>query len=598
MLNIKVTTEDVLSIDWDEAISDSVEKECHYYFSRFYKASDKAKNNKNITHSEILKLLGMICSFHLDLENYESPFEPALILRESRSPSIEDLTENDYEALLMIVELVKDSELKSRIADILWVGKRQHLQAKNAVFSYIESFWTLFDPIHWTSCIERIERALQIAVILGRKNEPFEATVEAIEEALNRINGEDSSFLSARLMELLIENGIGDSEKYSILSEKIAIKAEEELEFRRARNYWDICSKWYRFKKDKENQQAKLKNYAETYVKEAHIILARENPSYMLASSQILSAIEAHRRIKGKNERIEELHRLLLTYQEQSVDELQSISSEKIDISNYIKEAEKLVEGKDKEKAIYQLGLIGRVPQKNALRAQVEKSSEKYFLKNFFSSVSINESGKIIKRHPSMISGNQEEVEAAIKVEMYKNAQYYHLIHTQGLVEPARRKIIFEHCIRLRDVFDLVENNPFVPYGREIIFAEGLLKGFYGEFLVSAHLLIPQLENSIRHILYESGEIASSLDSEGVQDEKNLNSLLFVPKFEELISEDIAFDLQGLLVERSGSNLRNKIAHGLMSYENFFSSELTYLWWLTLHLCCIYKTLYLKSLEQ
>lgn len=333
-------------------------------------------------------------------------------------------------------------------------------------------------------------------------------------------------------------------------------------------------------------------------MKEAEIILARENPSYMLASSQILSAIEAHRRVRGKNERIEELHRLLLTYQEQSVDELQSISSEKIYISNYIEEAEKLVEGKDKEKAIFQLGLIGGVPQKNALRSQVEKSSEKYFLQNFFSSVSINESGKIIKRHPSMISGNQEEVEAAIKVEMYKNAQYYHLIHTQGLVEPARRKIIFEHSIRLKDVFDLVENNPFVPYGREIIFAEGLLKGFYGEFLVSAHLLIPQLENSIRHILYESGEIVSSLDSEGVQDEKNLNSLLFVPKFEELISEDIAFDLQGLLVERSGSNLRNKIAHGLMSYENFFSSELTYLWWLTLHLCCIYKTLYLKSLKQ
>ncbi|WP_339223393.1 hypothetical protein [Paenibacillus sp. FSL W7-1332] len=138
MLNIKVETKDVLGIDWDEAISGPVEKECHFYYSLFYKASGEAEKNKNITHSEILKLLGMICSFHLDLENYECPFEPALILRESRSPSIEDLTENDYEALLMIVELVKDSELKSRIADILWVGKRQHLQAKNAVYSYIE----------------------------------------------------------------------------------------------------------------------------------------------------------------------------------------------------------------------------------------------------------------------------------------------------------------------------------------------------------------------------------------------------------------------------------------------------------------------------
>lgn len=278
--------------------------------------------------------------------------------------------------------------------------------------------------------------------------------------------------------------------------------------------------------------------------------------------------------------------------------ELRAVSSGEINISNYIEEAEKLIQGKEIRDAIFQLGLIGGTPQKSVLRAQVENSSKKYPLQHLFSSVAVNESGKIISRQPSMISGNQEEVEAAMKVEMYKQAQYYHLLYTQGLVEPARKKIIFEHNVRLKDIFYLVENNPFVPHGREIIFAEGLLKGFYGDFLTSAHLLIPQLENSIRHILYESGQIVSGIDSEGVQDEKNLNSLLFIPEFEELISEDIAFDLQGLLVERFGSNLRNRLAHGLMSYDSFFSYELIYLWWVSLHLCCIYKTLYLRSLKQ
>lgn len=241
--------------------------------------------------------------------------------------------------------------------------------------------------------------------------------------------------------------------------------------------------------------------------------------------------------------------------------------------------------------------MIGNPPQKSALRAQVEKFSKKFLFQHLFSSVAINESGKIIGRQPSMLSENQEEVEAAIKVEMYKHAQYHHLLHTQGLVEPARRKIIFDHSVRLKDIFYLVKNNPFVPQGRELIFAEGLLKGFYGDFLTSAHLLIPQLENSIRHILYESGKIVSCIDSEGIQDEKNLNSLLFIQEFEELISEDIAFDLQGLLVERFGSNLRNRIAHGLMGYESFFSSELIYLWWLNLHICCVYKLHYLRAIE-
>ncbi|OMD39207.1 DUF7380 domain-containing protein [Paenibacillus odorifer] len=501
MLSKEIKTEDVNNVDWDEFIKSSEKKECYYYYSLFYEASDRSQFKKEIVMNEILKLLGMVCSFHLDLENYEEPFKPAIILMESRSPSIEDLTDNDYEAIELIVDFIKDSELKARLADVLWVGKRNHRKASTAVFSYIESFWILFDPEHWTSCISKIERALQIAAMLGRKNNPFNTCVETIEIALKKLNGEDPLFLASKFMELLIEYHVGDPEHYSKLSEKIAIKAEESVDLRRARSYWEICSRWHHLRKDPEGQRAKLKSYAETYVKEAELILAGEKPSYMLASSHISSAIEALKRIGGNNKRIEELHKLLLMYQKNSITELGVVTSGEINIRNYIEGAEKLIEGKEKGDAIFQLGLIGNPPQKSALRAQVEKFSKKFLFQHLFSSVAINESGKIIGRQPSMLSENQEEVEAAIKVEMYKHAQYHHLLHTQGLVEPARRKIIFDHSVRLKDIFYLVKNNPFVPQGRELIFAEGLLKGFYGDFLTSAHLLIPQLENSIRHIL-------------------------------------------------------------------------------------------------
>ncbi|WP_369707395.1 DUF4209 domain-containing protein [Desulfosarcina sp. BuS5] len=46
------------------------------------------------------------------------------------------------------------------------------------------------------------------------------------------------------------------------------------------------------------------------------------------------------------------------------------------------------------------------------------------------------------------------------------------------------------------------------------------------------------------------------------------------------------FDLQGLLVERMGANLRNRMAHGLMDYASFFSIHVSYLWAITLRLCC------------
>ena len=48
------------------------------------------------------------------------------------------------------------------------------------------------------------------------------------------------------------------------------------------------------------------------------------------------------------------------------------------------------------------------------------------------------------------------------------------------------------------------------------------------------------------------------------------------------------FDLQGLLVERFGVNLRNRMAHGLMGDDEFASPTGLYLWWLVLRICMIY----------
>ncbi len=54
-----------------------------------------------------------------------------------------------------------------------------------------------------------------------------------------------------------------------------------------------------------------------------------------------------------------------------------------------------------------------------------------------------------------------------------------------------------------------------------------------------------------------------------------------------LSNESTLFDLKCLLVERSGSNLRNLMAHGLIDDVYFYSPLMSYIWWLTLRLCLI-----------
>ena len=58
------------------------------------------------------------------------------------------------------------------------------------------------------------------------------------------------------------------------------------------------------------------------------------------------------------------------------------------------------------------------------------------------------------------------------------------------------------------------------------------------------------------------------------------------PDLEAIIGPDLLFDLRGILIERAGFNLRNRLAHGLISSGGFNTHGAIYLWWLVVHLLC------------
>jgi len=152
---------------------------------------------------------------------------------------------------------------------------------------------------------------------------------------------------------------------------------------------------------------------------------------------------------------------------------------------------------------------------------------------------------------------------------------------------PAREAIVSEHPVQAADLVPLLVNHPFVPVGRIGIYAKGLLAGLYGNYLEAVHLLVPQIENSLRHILRQQNVVTTSLNKDGIQEEFLLDKLLSMPELKSILGENLVFDLRGLLVERFGSNLRNNVAHGLLDEEAFNSVEGCYCWWLTLRIICM-----------
>lgn len=128
---------------------------------------------------------------------------------------------------------------------------------------------------------------------------------------------------------------------------------------------------------------------------------------------------------------------------------------------------------------------------------------------------------------------------------------------------------IFEKC-----------DSKFIPDDRKWLFANGIYNGFINDFVTSAHLLIPQLENSLKFVLENQGVLTAKIYEE-IQHDNMLGRLLdlYIKKN----GHDIFYELKDFLLENSSVNFRNELCHGLIP-PFIIEHYGIYVWWLTLKL--------------
>ncbi len=88
------------------------------------------------------------------------------------------------------------------------------------------------------------------------------------------------------------------------------------------------------------------------------------------------------------------------------------------------------------------------------------------------------------------------------------------------------------------------------------------------DYIVSAHLLVPQIEAAIRVLLRAAGR-PSQRKNRGVFEELTLDGILRDEGLQKAITEDIAFYLRALLTDRRACNIRNAVCHGLVEVREF-----------------------------
>lgn len=586
---VPLTRNDFDRTKWESVIADVEPNVCSYYTTRFLSKRNEMEAKGDLQAQAVFDLLGVITSLYMRLDEKDHPFFPAWEGPAGSGPTLSDISDNHWQALEEVAGDINDPEMRARVTDILWVGRSKHEMGRQAIDAYLESAKRLEDPAKWVYPAERIERALQLAMMLG-PSEQFTKVRQYIEALLNQFSSSDPLYFSAKLMELLLDNKVTVGQTYAPVAEALAHRAEGERDWRRADRYWRIAARWHARDGNAQAQRLALLAAAETHVKNADEAARQSEPSYFAASIFLEEAIADLRKVGQTQRRVTELLGRLRDYRQRAMSEMRPIGYE-IDVTEEVAWARSKIAGKSLEESLVTLALITPSPRKVALRKEVEEYTKQFPLLHLFPAYIPTETGRVVGKRPGMLSPDEQQ-EGFFQAEMFKRAGLYQIHNAVGRIEPARKQCASEHNTRVADLMDLVASNPFVPPGREWLYARGLHAGLMGDFVVALHLLLPQVENSLRHVLEQHGANVTKHNDEGIEDVMYLHELLdehgaLRGTLESLFGEDTVFDLEGLLVRRFGANLRNRSAHGLMNYEQLQSAESLYAWWLILRLCVL-----------
>ena len=582
------TGEVLMALSVGEALQESREPVCPSYSDVFFKRAGAAKAAGDYEVWKAWALLGHICREVLRprQEVGDRTFVP------------HDMDKDSAAAVREFGLAETDQELRSRLLDATWERLRDANAAREAVRSYVGAANALFDSEHWTAYVARIERAARLARQL-RAKDLIEIVLEEVKRRVVELDGGDPLYMSCRLMDLLHEFEHGDPLAMRDIAAKGACLAEGKDDFERARTWHELGCRWCRRGDDKEGEERARVAIAATLHRQAEHY--SEPGKELVAAHYLEKAHEAYRNIPGKRAKADEIYAQLRKVQRRSVKHMSQITTRIPDAPAMIRDARDCVAGKPLREALLALATFVRVTDFAQESENSRDLMEKYPLQGLFGGVKLDDSGLVVGRTRAALTTDEAEFERALWERVVEQVDLRHQLIAQTGIVPAVNQLNFEHCLTLEDMVDIVVDNPFVPPGHEELFARGFLAGFRWQLAEGLSILVPQLENALRHVLAKVGQEVTTRDKHGIQTFIQMGRMLSEHKenLETILGKDIVQELRILFVDQNGADLRNRIAHGLMRQEQFGSAVSIYAWWFIFHLTiCPVRKRFLREGES
>lgn len=584
-----VTVDDVVNTDFEAPIRDVRTADCRELSESFNKAAAEAQTKEA---ARLFGFLASVSGFHFKPGALAEPFEPMMVMGNRRS-----LIPSDFggELAPVVVELFKKAShpaLKARLADTAWLNdRRQRWAADAAIEAYLECINGLLERTLYPrfrkerafphEAVGLTHRALRIARTVGKRGSEIPEPIAAMAQrvlAAAKTSGDAEGWL--RAAKVCFRFGLIEPATVAMEAESLAQAAEVKPDLG-IKELWDFAADAFREGKRPDDERRCRIEAAEQMVRVGRAM------GGFAASGWIMNAIDLYRTISGTRDRRTELEAELREHQKASLDQFGSVSHS-IDMTDVVEATDSAIQDLSLAQTLALFAEINRSEPIEELRAEALQTSDKFPLSAMFASQQIDFEGKVVSKSPgSSLTDTPDET--WIKQAIADRQSIHRRIVFVGKFEPFRRHFSTNYSLSDRHFRPITEQSPFVPPGYEHIFALGFSRLVQGDFVSAAHLLIPQMENSLRYVLKQTGQDPSMIQADLIQEDRSLSAILVEHRgqLDAIFGPPLIDEIDLLFNDRVGPALRHEFAHGKLTAGACQGSDAVYACWLLYRLTCL-----------
>ncbi len=547
-------------------------------------------SNLSETEMSIIELFRKISSIMLT-DDISNPFAPRLQLAKgARTCMPEDITETEMDFFISILDKIANKMLKARMADILWFRKyKKKIEYPKIVINIYLSID--FDDPKFFENLLIWRRGLYLATQINDSTSLSAFSKKSVDYLFNTNFNNDACFL--RFTEMLRSFKLCSDNSTAMIAHLIqwGEGLQKNNNFLLAEQYYNEASLWLLQTQKDSNK------YTELQIKRvsAYIDAAEKAENGLSSASNYESALKILRSLERKQREqffpLEQENELIKNIRKSGKFALSEMreTSASFDISNEIKYIAENIKGKDKNSALFNFVALPGHISFSKLEADSINFIKASPLLSFFGHTTFGSDGRIISKTSGIDSFESLDSKNSA---VWNNMIWQYMLHISCIVQsailPALQIIRCEHNIQFTDMIQIVQKSNIIPIDRIAIFAKGLYAGFSYDFMTSLHLLSPQVENMVRIQLQEAGVRTTIIENgTDVEQEIGFSKLVEKEKFEDIFGKDLSFELKALFCDGAGPNLRNNVAHGLLSSSEMNSVYSVYCWWLCFKLVFI-----------